>query len=29
MMIAEDGIYQYDYSNVNQIKYLSKIPIGK
>jgi hypothetical protein len=29
MMIAEDGIYQYDYSNENQIKYLSKIPIGK
>jgi hypothetical protein len=29
MMIAEDGIYQYDYSNTSSIKYLSKIPIGK
>ncbi len=29
MMIAEDGIYQYDYSNANSIKYLSKIPIGQ
>lgn len=29
MMIAEDGIYQYDYSNENLIKYLSKIPIGE
>ena len=29
MMIASDGLYQYDYSNVNQIKQISKIPIGK
>jgi len=29
MMIADDGLYQYDYSNVNQIKQISKIPIGK
>ena len=29
MMIAEDGIYQYDYSNTSLIKYLSKIPIGQ
>jgi len=29
MMIAEDGIYQYDYSNLNNIKELSKIKIGK
>lgn len=29
MMIAEDGIYQYDYSNISFIKYLSKIPIGE
>jgi len=29
MMIAEDGIYQYDYSNANSIKLLSKIPIEK
>jgi len=29
MMIAEDGIYQYDYSDLNKIKKLSKIKIGK
>ncbi len=29
MMIAEDGIYQYDYSDVNEIKELSMIKIGK
>ena len=29
MMIADDGIYQYDYSNASFIKYLSKIPIGE
>jgi hypothetical protein len=29
MMIADDGIYQYDYSNENLINYLSKIPIGE
>ncbi len=29
MMIAEDGIYQYDYSDVTQIKQLSRLPIGK
>ena len=29
MMIAEDGIYQYDYSDLNNIKLLSKLPIGK
>ncbi len=29
MMIAEDGIYQYDYSNLNQIRELSKISINK
>ncbi len=28
MMIAEDGIYQYDYKDVKNIKPLSKIPIG-
>lgn len=27
MMMAEDGIYQYDYSNLNDIKFLSKIPV--
>ena len=29
MMIADDGLYQYDYSNLNNIKQISKIPIGK
>lgn len=29
MMIADDGIYQYDYSNLKNIKLLSKLPIGK
>jgi hypothetical protein len=29
MMIADDGIYQYDYSNTSSIKYLSRIPIGE
>lgn len=28
IMIAADGIYQYDYSDVMNIKQLSKIPIG-
>ena len=28
IMIAEDGIYQYTYSNLQQIEQLSKIPIG-
>lgn len=29
MMIAEDGIYQYDYSDLNNIKFLSKLPVTK
>jgi len=29
MMIADDGIYQYDYSNVNNIRQLSKLAIGE
>ena len=29
MMIAEDGIYQYDYTDVQQIRQLSRLPIGK
>lgn len=29
MMIAEDGIYQYDYTNLKDIKFLSKLKIGK
>ncbi len=28
MMMAEDGIYQYDYSDLKNITFLSKIPIG-
>ena len=29
MMIADDGLYQYDYSDNNEISLLSKIPIFK
>ncbi len=29
MMIASDGLYQYDYSDLNKIKQISKISIGK
>ena len=29
MMMADDGIYQYSYSNTNEIKLLSKLPIMK
>lgn len=28
MLMAEDGVYQYDYTNLNDIKLLSKIPIN-
>lgn len=28
MMIAEDGLYQYDYTDVNDIKFLSKLPFA-
>jgi hypothetical protein len=28
MMIADHGLYQYDYSDLNNIKQISKIPIG-
>ena len=28
MMIADDGLYQYDYTDINKIKQISKIPIG-
>ena len=28
IMIAQDGIYQYDYANLQNIRLLSKIPIG-
>jgi len=28
-MIADDGLYQYDYSNLNNIRQLSKLPIIK
>lgn len=29
MMIAEDGIYQYDYSGLKEIRLLSKIAVKK
>jgi hypothetical protein len=29
MMIADNGLYQYDYSDLNNIKKLSVIPVGK
>lgn len=29
MMIADDGIYQYDYSNLKEIKLLSKLAVNK
>ncbi len=29
MMIADDGLYQYDYSDINNIKQISKIAITK
>jgi len=29
MMVADNGLYQYDYSNINNIKQLSVIPITK
>ena len=29
MMIAEDGIYQYDYSDLKEIRLLSKIAVKK
>jgi hypothetical protein len=28
IMIAEDGIYQYSYSDLQNIQQVSKIPIG-
>lgn len=29
MMIASDGLYQYDYSSLTNIRLLSKLPIAK
>jgi hypothetical protein len=29
MMIGTDGLYQYDYSDIKNIKLLSKLPIAK
>ena len=29
MMIAEDGIYQYDYADLKEIRLLSKIAVKK
>jgi len=27
-MIAGDGLYQYNYSDLNNIRQISKIPVG-
>jgi hypothetical protein len=29
LMIGDDGLYQYDYSNVQHISLLSRIPVEK
>jgi hypothetical protein len=29
MMIADDGLYQYDYSDLSRIRQISKLPIVK
>lgn len=29
LMIGEDGLYQYDYSNIQNITQLSRIPVVK
>lgn len=29
ILIAEDGLYQYDYSDLNRISFVSKFPIGE
>jgi hypothetical protein len=29
MVVAKDGLYQYDYSDINNIHLLSKIPVNK
>lgn len=29
LLIADDGLYQYDYSNLKEIKLLSKLSVGK
>ena len=29
IVIAKDGLYQYDYSNINNIRLLSKVSIAK
>lgn len=29
IVVAEEGIYQYDYSNINNVRMISKIPIDK
>ncbi len=29
LMMADDGLYQYDYSDLNNIRQISKIPVGK
>ena len=29
LVVAKDGLYQYDYSDLNNIRFLSKITIAK
>ncbi|MCW3092727.1 MAG: hypothetical protein JWP81_3796 [Ferruginibacter sp.] len=29
IVVADEGIYQYDYSNINNIKLISKVPVDK
>jgi hypothetical protein len=29
LLIGKDGLYQYDYSDIDQVKFLSKIPVGR
>ncbi len=29
MVMAEDGLYQYDYTDLNRITFLSKLPVGE
>jgi hypothetical protein len=29
LVVAEDGLYQYDYTNLNQVRLLSRIGISR
>jgi hypothetical protein len=28
LVVAKDGLYQYNYSNPNQIRFISKLPVA-